>query len=131
MRMDRIPTITEPFVSWYTEGVHIIDPSQKASLEVVKLIDDSKDPDDRTWLMNLYTAAEYRNKGMATRLIEAAKNYCRERSIKALYLWCELEMIPFYNKRGFRDTHQPIQEYGRTVYIMVCPISGKAKGGVK
>ena len=125
------PIITRPFVSWYTEGVHIIDPSRKASLEVVKFIDDSKDPDGRTWLMNLYTAAEYRNRGMATRLIEAAKNYCRERNIKDLYLWCELEMIPFYNKRGFRDTHQPIQEYGRTVYVMVCPISGKAEGGTK
>lgn len=123
------PTITAPFVSWYTEGVHIIDPSRKASLEVAKFIDDSKDPDGRTWLMNLYTAAEYRNRGMATRLIEAAKNYCRERNIKALYLWCELEMIPFYNKRGFRGIHQLIQEYGRTVHVLVCPISGEAEGG--
>ena len=117
------PTITAPFVSWYTEGVHIIDPSRKASLEVVKFIDGSKNPDDRTWLMNLYTAAECRNRGMATRLIETAKNYCRKKSVKALYVWCEMDKIPFYEKRGFRNIHKfGIQKDGTVVYSMVCPI---------
>lgn len=116
------PTITRPFVSWYTEGVHIIDPSRKASVEVARFIE-GKEADGKTWLMNVYTAPEYRNRGMATRLIEAAKNYCRKKSVKALYVWCEMYKIPFYEKRGFRNIHKfGIQKDGTVVYSMVCPI---------
>lgn len=121
---NKSPTITRPFVSWYTEGVHIIDPTRMASVEVAKFIE-VEEADGRTWLMNVYTAPECRNRGMATRLIEAAKNYCRKKNIKALYLWCEKKMMPFYRKRGFKDTRQfVIQADGMEGYIMVCPICG-------
>lgn len=67
---------------------------------------EGKDADGKTWLMNVYTAPECRNRGKATRLIEAAKNYCRKKSVKALYVWCEMDKIPFYEKRGFRNIHK-------------------------
>ena len=116
------PTLTRPFVSWYTEGVHIIDPSRRASCEVAKFIDCDQ-ADGKTWLMNLYTAPECRNQGKATRLIEAAKAYCQKKDVRALYLLCENKMIPYYEKRGFENIHQMrVLKTGEVVYTMVCPI---------
>lgn len=118
------PTITRPFVSWYTEGVHIIDPSRKASVEVAKFIE-GKDADGKTWLMNVYTAPEYRNRGMATRLVQAAKNYCQKKDVRALYLLCEKDMIPFYEKRGFENIHWTRVLNGKPTYVLMCPIKEK------
>ena len=119
------PTLTRPFVSWYTEGVHIIDPSRRASCEVAKFIDCDQ-ADGKTWMMNLYTAPECRNQGKATHLIEVAKVHCQKKDVRALYLWCERDMIPFYEKRGFENIHQMrVLKNGEVVYTMVCPIKEK------
>ena len=118
------PTLTRPFVSWYTEGVHIIDPSRRASCEVVKFID-CPQADGKTWLMNLYTAPECRNQGKATRLIEAAKVYCQKKDIHALYLCCEKDMIPFYERRGFENVHWTRVVNGKATYVLMCPIKEK------
>lgn len=118
------PTLTRPFVSWYTEGVHIIDHSRRASCEVAKFIDGPQ-ADGKTWLMNLYTAPECRKQGKATRLIEAAKNYCQKRGVRALYLVCEKDMIPFCEKRGFESIHWTRVVSGKPTYVLVCPIKDK------
>lgn len=120
--MDREFSVIRPFVSWYSKGVFIIDKSRKASVNVAKFID-CEDADGKTWLMNLFTESECRRRGIATRLIEAAKIYCNKHNVEALYLWCEKELIPFYEKRGFENIHQmKISASGLPMYIMVCPI---------
>ena len=118
------PTLTRPFVSWYTEGVHIIDPSRRASCEVARFID-CYQADGKTWLMNLFTAPECRNQGKATRLIETAKAYCLKKDVLALYLWCERDMIPFYERRGFENIHWTRVVNGKPTYVLMCPIKEK------
>lgn len=118
------PTLTRPFVSWYTEGVHIIDYSRRASCEVAKFIDGAQ-ADGKTWLMNLYTAPECRKQGKATRLIEAAKSYCQRKDVRALYLCCEKGMIPFYERRGFENIHWTKVANGKPIYVLMCPIKEK------
>lgn len=118
------PTLTRPFVSWFSESVYIIDPSRRASCEVAKFIDGAQ-ADGKTWLMNLYTAPDCRNQGKATRLIEAAKRYCQKKDVRALYLGCEKDMIPFYEKRGFENIHWTRVVGGKATYVLMCPIKEK------
>lgn len=121
-------SIIRPFVSWYSEGVYIIDKSRKASVNVVRFID-CDDADGRTWLTNVFTASEYRNRGIATRLIEVAVDYCRKQQIEALYLFCNREHIPFYEKRGFVDIHSiRTDKYGNAEYTMMRKIPAFSAG---
>lgn len=115
------PTITHAFATWHTYGVFIIDKTRKGSAQIAKFVD-CDDADGKTWLINLFVMPKYRRHGMATRIIETAKEYCLKRHIAALYLWCDKKMIPFYEKRGFEHLQTKFGSKGNSTYIMVCPI---------
>ncbi len=57
--------------------------------------------DNKTWLCSLYVFPEYRNRGMATRLMKKALKICKRRGIKKLWLKSAGDLIPFYSKLGF------------------------------
>lgn len=115
-------TITRPFVSWYCQGVYIIDPSRKGSVQVSKFIE-TDNADDKVWLTNVYVAKPFRHLGIATRCIKAARRYCQRKGIGALYLWCLKDMIKFYEQFGFETTSQHEKDLkGRMQYVMVCTI---------
>lgn len=115
-------SITRPFVSWYTKGVYIIDPSRQASVQVCQFID-CDNADGKTWLCNVFTEPSHRGAGLATRLIECAKRYCQRQGITSLYLWCTHAMIPFYKTCGFETINRPKPDSrGNLQYTMVCTI---------
>lgn len=115
-------TITRPFVSWYSQGVYIIDASRAGSVQVCKFIE-ADDASDKTWLTNVYVAKPFRHKGIATRCINAAKRYCQRKGIGALYLWCVKDMIKFYEQFGFETTSEvDYDSKGTKQYSMVCTI---------
>lgn len=117
--------ITRPFVSWYSQGVFIVDISGVGSVQVCKLIE-SDDASDKTWLANVYVSKPFRCRGIATRLINAAKEYCRNNSIGALYLWCVKDMIKFYEQFGFETIGEVgYDSKGTRLYSMVCVINSK------
>ena len=50
------------------------------------------------WLSYVYVLPEYRNKGIANKMI---KWYLENIQIRPLYLWCKHPLENFYNKFGF------------------------------
>lgn len=116
-------TIKLPFVSWYCQGVYIIDPSRQGSVQVSHSLECDVEDDDKTWLTNVYVAVLYRHKGIATRCINAAKQYCQDKGINKLYLWCSENMIEFYERFDFTNTnHTELDAKGRKQYFMVCDL---------
>lgn len=117
------PSITRPFVSWYCQGVYIIDHSRKGSVQVCRFLEEDIDEAEKVWLCNVYTAVPFRGRGIATRCIRAAIHYCQKHNIGALYLWCKKEMFGFYERFGFELAHHfRMNANGDPVYTMVCTI---------
>ena len=50
------------------------------------------------WLSYVYVVPEYRNQGIANKMI---KWYLENVEIRPLYLWCKHKLETFYNKFGF------------------------------
>ena len=120
--MKRDYSITRPFTSWYSEGVFIIDNTRKGSVRVKRSVD-CKD-DGKTFLVDVFVSPEMRGQGIATKLIEAAKEYCKKKKVEELYLYCDNGMIPFYEKRGFENVHEMVQGVdGNPYYTMKCRLS--------
>lgn len=118
-------TITRPFVSWYCRCVYIIDASRKGSVQILRELEAENEPEkaNKIWLCNVYVEKPYRNRGIAAKLIKAAKRYCQRKNVKALYLWCKKDMFKFYEQFGFENTHQSAKDaQGNMLYTMVCTI---------
>ncbi len=62
------------------------------------------------WLSYVYVLCEYRNKGIANKMINWFLNNIQ---IRPLYLWCKHPLEKFYNKFGFE-----IIEYRTDISIM-------------
>lgn len=121
------PTITRPFTSWYCDCVFIIDATRKGSVQVGKYLD-CDEADGKTYLCDVFVHPDYRNRGIATRLINAAKHYCQRKDIHSLYIFCRRSMMSFYEKRGFENIHQMRKgNDGIPLYTMVCPIPSAKK----
>lgn len=52
------------------------------------------------YLCGLGVHSEYRNQGIATHIIEMLTAYCKQNHLH-IQFFCEDELIPFYEKRGF------------------------------
>ena len=50
---------------------------------------------------NIFVEKEYRNKGVATRLIEAAKDAAETAYLYKIVLTCSQDLMDFYKYRGF------------------------------
>lgn len=77
------------------------------------------DEKPRLWLSNLYVIEEYRNKGVAKKMVESLSNIVRDKyNIPAIYLWTnEPKMHDIYQKFGFiaMDT-KLIEGYTFTIF---------------
>tara|TARA_B100000683_G_scaffold277211_1_gene334534 strand:- start:2376 stop:2810 length:435 start_codon:yes stop_codon:yes gene_type:complete len=55
---------------------------------------------------DLFVLSEYRNKGIATKLIEHAIKYCKDYKVRKVSLTCQKDLVSFYQKRGFAHDTQ-------------------------
>lgn len=69
-------------------------------------------------LRRMYVRAEYRRRGIATRLIQALLDHCKTQSIKAVELWTAENGLGrrLYEKMGFHITSAPGNEFSDLVY---------------
>jgi GNAT superfamily N-acetyltransferase len=66
-------------------------------------------------LRRMYVRADYRRRGIGTRLVQALIEGCASKGAAAIELWTEHEGLGhrLYAKLGFRPTETPGPEYGR------------------
>lgn len=57
------------------------------------------------YLHSMYTENEYRKSGLATRIIEEARNFCRQSNISAILLSASDAGKPVYEKIGFESSN--------------------------
>ena len=57
--------------------------------------------EDETWIHGLYVVEKYRNKGIATRLLDMAENYAQRKIHVSTVENAPRWLIDFYNKRGY------------------------------
>jgi predicted acetyltransferase len=84
----------------YFIGIHYDDNKNKKLISSIAItINDLGEKTDLTpWLSYVYVLPEYRNKGIANKMI---KWYLENIQIRPLYLWCKHPLENFYNKFGF------------------------------
>ena len=58
------------------------------------------------YLHSVYTAAGFRRKGYARRIVERAILYCKQQGYQTLRLHASEEGRPLYTSLGFRDTNE-------------------------
>ena len=64
------------------------------------------DRPDRAYLLNVYTYREFRKKGLARTLTQAAIHYCRQKGHKILWLHASEYGRPLYESLGFEATNE-------------------------
>ena len=57
-------------------------------------------------ILNVYTSAEHRRRGLARQLMQTALEWCREHGIRAVILHSSDEGRPLYKALGFRPTNE-------------------------
>jgi GNAT superfamily N-acetyltransferase len=84
----------------------------------VQLINDDMEthPELSPWLASLYVHPEYRQQGIATRLILEIEETARQLGFDQLYLFTE-DRDSFYKKLGWRELFREIY-YGESVTVM-------------
>jgi GNAT superfamily N-acetyltransferase len=60
----------------------------------------------RAWVHNVYTEPEFRHRGLARRLMQAAIEWCREQGFVNLSLHASDEGRPLYESMGFVQTNE-------------------------
>jgi GNAT superfamily N-acetyltransferase len=60
----------------------------------------------RAWILNVYTEPEFRRRGMAGRLVEAAIEWCRAEGIRAVYLHASDQGRRVYERMGFVSSNE-------------------------
>lgn len=63
-------------------------------------------------IFGVCTLPEYRKKGIAGKLIEAAINDTKKRGKKGLVLTCKEALLPYYSKFGFINEGVSVSEHG-------------------
>ena len=84
----------------YFIGIHYDENKNKKLVSSIAVTpNDLGEKTDLTpWLSYVYVLPEYRNKGIANKMI---KWYLENIQIRPLYLWCKHPLENFYNKFGF------------------------------
>ncbi len=86
----------------YFIGIHYDNDDKKNKKLVSSIAVSPTDLGEKTdltpWLSYVYVFPEYRNKGIANKMI---KWYLENIQIRPLYLWCKHPLENFYNKFGF------------------------------
>ena len=75
-------------------------------------VDDDPTLESEALIDGLYVEDEFRNKGIATKLIEAAKKWCREQNVKYININVFDEnsiALNLYYKMGFKDLERKLR----------------------
>ncbi|MGR5268306.1 GNAT family N-acetyltransferase [Vibrio astriarenae] len=75
-------------------------------------------PEYEHWIGGVFTNAEYRGEGIASRLLNRAKVIAAEFNIEKLYLQCESFNVGLYEKHGFTVLHK-VKHHNIETTIMV------------
>lgn len=60
----------------------------------------------RAWIVNVYTEPAFRRQGLARKVLDAILVWCREHSLKAVFLHASDEGRPLYESLGFKPTSE-------------------------
>jgi len=72
------------------------------AVSIVSYVPVPHDPHSRiAFLHSIFTEQEYRNRRFASRITQAAADYCRSQGIRRLYLFASDAGRPLYEKTGF------------------------------
>ena len=72
-------------------------------------------------LKKFYVRKDYRGKGISKKLYNTAINFCKENSLKRVFLWTYDKLdkaINFYTKSGFTELQHERKESGARCYEM-------------
>lgn len=58
----------------------------------------------RGYITNMYTAPEYRGRGIASKMLELLKQEAQNRGVKKMFLGASVLGKPVYKKFGFKDS---------------------------
>jgi len=61
------------------------------------------------YVTNVYTKAQYRNKGIGSKLLGVVKEWARENELELLFLWPSEKSESFYNREGFVKDNEIIE----------------------
>lgn len=68
-------------------------------------------------LANLFIAPELRSCGFGKLLVRFCERYVKKQGLSAIYLWCNIELVPYYEKLGYK-TVETTQRGLKTVHFM-------------
>ncbi len=57
----------------------------------------------RAYITNVYTAPQYRRKGLGTKLLDILVEEVKNRGLSYIWLWSTKQGVPLYKKYGFKD----------------------------
>jgi GNAT superfamily N-acetyltransferase len=78
-----------------------------AGVTIVPWPGSANDPaPQRAWVQNAYTEPEYRRRGLARRLVEAAVEWCRAEGFIYVFLHASVFGRPLYESMGFQQTNE-------------------------
>lgn len=58
------------------------------------------------YVTNVHTRAEYRNKGIGTRLLKEVRQWAIENKIELLFVWPSEKSVKFYERQGFTNQNE-------------------------
>lgn len=78
-----------------------------AGVSVLPFYPGPRDPrPQRAWMLNVYTEPEFRRQGLASRVVEAAIDWCRRNGIGSVYLHASEFGRPLYERLGFVSSNE-------------------------
>lgn len=84
----------------------------------LKIQENKKYPEYEFWIGGVYVPSAHRRKGIAKKLMSAAREMAVSRGVSTLYLQCETHNVDFYRDQGFNAIHQSTHGHWETT-IMV------------
>ncbi|MBS2783996.1 GNAT family N-acetyltransferase [Aeromonas salmonicida] len=84
----------------------------------LKIQENKKYPEYEFWIGGVYVPSAHRRKGIAKKLMSAAREIAVSRGVSTLYLQCETHNVDFYRDQGFNVIHQSTHGHWETT-IMV------------
>ncbi|WP_252036431.1 MULTISPECIES: GNAT family N-acetyltransferase [Vibrio] len=72
----------------------------------VKLHENKNFLEYENWIGGVFTNPKHRSQGIATKLINKAKEFAKKAGMPQLYLQCESFNVELYLNQGFKPLHQ-------------------------
>lgn len=63
------------------------------------------------YMTNVYTSPDYRNKGIASKLLNKVNDWIKENKYEFVIVWPSDEAINFYEKNGYAQCSEPMEYF--------------------